>query len=291
MFKGGKLKLGIVTGSRSERGILDSLVRQSDNVLIELGENPLQSVLSAPKVDWLIVIGDRPEMLQATLGGAKRGFPIAHIHGGDMTDTGYIDESCRHSITRFAHIHFPATQKSAENLKKMGEQEFRIHMVGSLAFDGCKTAPFTCNKRVNLVIYNHCPKDNLNECVREIEKKINSRTGDTIWVESNQDDQGHDEKIRSLVGSKKIRFVPSMPRDMLLGYLSSPDCLLIGNSSAMYIEAQYFETQCYHVGTRNTGREKIEYIPDGLVSQTIVKVLEETKITDELMTKRVIFNG
>ena len=80
------------------------------------------SLLSKIKPDILVVLGDRLEPLAATLAAATLRIPIAHIHGGDKTDSGHIDENIRHSITRFANIHFTATKEHTKRLIKMGEE-------------------------------------------------------------------------------------------------------------------------------------------------------------------------
>ena len=74
------------------------------------------------KPDLLMVPGDRFEVFSAVLAAATLNIPIAHIQGGDSAKSSQVDEKIRHSITRFAHLHFPACESSAERLKKMGEE-------------------------------------------------------------------------------------------------------------------------------------------------------------------------
>jgi len=38
--------------------------------------------------------------------------PIAHIHGGEVTQ-GAMDDAIRHAITKLSHLHFTATQSYA----------------------------------------------------------------------------------------------------------------------------------------------------------------------------------
>ncbi len=71
--------------------------------------------------DMIVVLGDRVEPLAAAIAGAYMNIPMAHIHGGDAAIGSNIDDSNRYAITKFAHIHFPATQKSAERIINMGE--------------------------------------------------------------------------------------------------------------------------------------------------------------------------
>ena len=87
------------------------------------------------KPDILLILGDRYEALAATISASTLRIVIAHAHGGDNVIQGKIDEQIRHAITKLAHIHFPATFRSAERIKLMGEEGWRIHMVGSPTID------------------------------------------------------------------------------------------------------------------------------------------------------------
>ena len=46
--------------------------------------------------------------------------PIAHIHGGEITE-GAVDEQIRHSITKMSTIHFTSTEKYRQRIIQMGE--------------------------------------------------------------------------------------------------------------------------------------------------------------------------
>ncbi|MCK4816082.1 UDP-N-acetylglucosamine 2-epimerase (hydrolyzing), partial [bacterium] len=83
--------------------------------------------------DVVLIVGDRFDALGAAISAAMMNIPLAHIQGGEVTGT--IDESTRHSITKFAHIHFPATAKSAERLIKMGERPDMVFNVGCPSVD------------------------------------------------------------------------------------------------------------------------------------------------------------
>ena len=69
--------------------------------------------------DIVLIIGDRYEALSAAVAAAYSNIRIAHIKGGEVS--GSIDESARHAITKFSHIHFPATELAKERLIRMGE--------------------------------------------------------------------------------------------------------------------------------------------------------------------------
>ena len=90
------------------------------------------------KPDILLILGDRFEILSSAIAASTLFVPIAHIHGGDNISKGQIDEQIRHSLTKLSHIHFPASTKSYERIKLLGEEEWRIHLVGSPSIDSIK---------------------------------------------------------------------------------------------------------------------------------------------------------
>jgi UDP-hydrolysing UDP-N-acetyl-D-glucosamine 2-epimerase len=84
-----------------------------------LGTIEMATVLRNLEPDFVVVVGDRFEMMAVTLAAAYMNIRIAHTMGGEVTGT--IDESIRHAITKFAHVHFPANEEARERIVKMGE--------------------------------------------------------------------------------------------------------------------------------------------------------------------------
>ncbi len=80
------------------------------------------------KPDIILLIGDRYESLAAAIASVYMNIPVAHIQGGEVS--GSIDESARHAITKFAHLHFPATRRSEEYILRMGERPDCVLNVG-----------------------------------------------------------------------------------------------------------------------------------------------------------------
>ena len=91
------------------------------------------AVLAELKPDILLVIGDRGEVFAACIAAHNLRIAIAHVQGGDVS--GSLDEPVRHAITKLAHIHLPSTASSAERIRRMGEEDWRIHVVGDTHVD------------------------------------------------------------------------------------------------------------------------------------------------------------
>lgn len=88
--------------------------------------------------DVLVLLGDRYELLAAAQAAVLARIPIAHVHGGEVTE-GAIDESIRHAVTKLAHWHFAAAEPYAERIRQMGEASDRVWNVGALAMDNIAT--------------------------------------------------------------------------------------------------------------------------------------------------------
>ena len=88
----------------------------------------------------LFVLGDRYELLPICSAALVMGIPIAHASGGDVTE-GAIDDQIRHALTKMAALHFPGSDDSARRIAQMGEEPWRIHMVGEAGLDNLRRLP------------------------------------------------------------------------------------------------------------------------------------------------------
>lgn len=95
---------------------------------IGLGIIEFSSEFQRLNPDIVLIIGDRYEALAATVAAAYMNLPVAHIQGGEIS--GSIDESARHAITKFAHMHFASTERSAKYIRQMGEHPDYVFNVG-----------------------------------------------------------------------------------------------------------------------------------------------------------------
>lgn len=99
-----------------------------------LGLISFADALAQLQPDLLLVLGDRYEIMVATQAAMIARIPIAHLHGGELTE-GVIDEAIRHSITKMAHLHFVAAEEYRQRVIQLGEQPERVFCVGGLGID------------------------------------------------------------------------------------------------------------------------------------------------------------
>lgn len=93
----------------------------------------LSSAFEEIRPDFVLTVADRYETMATAIASSYMNIPLVHTQGGEVT--GSIDESVRHSITKLAHVHFPATQKAAEYLRRMGEDPESVFTVGCPSMD------------------------------------------------------------------------------------------------------------------------------------------------------------
>ena len=90
--------------------------------------------------DVVVVLGDRIELLAVASSCLLLGVPLAHIHGGEITE-GAIDDAIRHAVTKMAHLHFPAAEAYRNRIVQMGEMPERVFVTGAPGLDNIAEQP------------------------------------------------------------------------------------------------------------------------------------------------------
>lgn len=94
----------------------------------------LGNALQRLQPDLIVLLGDRYETLCAATAATLFTIPVAHIHGGEITE-GAIDDCIRHAITKMSHLHFTSAEPYRQRIIQMGEQQERVFNVGALGLD------------------------------------------------------------------------------------------------------------------------------------------------------------
>lgn len=116
------------------------------------------------KPDLLLVLGDRYEILPAVTTALFYKIPVAHLHGGEITEGAY-DDAIRHAITKMSHLHFTSTEEYRKRVIQLGEYPGRVFNVGAIGIDNMRHLEllsrevleqdlrFALNERTILVTY------------------------------------------------------------------------------------------------------------------------------------------
>jgi len=219
--------------------------------------------------DLLFVLGDRAEMLTATMAAAMLNHRIAHLHGGDETRGAY-DDKFRAAMSQLADYHLPALPAHARRLAGIGIPADRIRTVGALALDAIakRRAPneeaFMAATGINLhapfyTVLFHPETRSEVSAIKQIESAIGAlqRLEDTILILGVNCDVGSDAVASALAdfaGDRpNTKLVPSVAPDIFYECLNRTRCL-IGNSSSGIIEAASLQCPVVNIGRRQAGR-------------------------------------
>ena len=221
--------------------------------------------------DLLVVLGDRYETLAVCLAAMNSKIPIAHIHGGEITE-GAIDDMIRHSITKLSSIHFTTTEEYRRRVIQLGELPQRVFNVGSLGVEAIRKLKLMekeqlgrelnvdLEKNYALMTYHPVTLDEKSVAeefqiiIDALEKYLDLNI---IITKANADSGGRIiNAIIDKLGMEKpdkYRVFASLGQ---LRYLSVMKyCkFVIGNSSSGIIEAPSLNKWCINIGDRQKGR-------------------------------------
>ena len=250
------------------------------------------------KPDIILLLGDRAEMLAGAIVGTYLTIPVAHIHGGDISST--VDEIVRHAITKLAHIHFPATEKSAERIIKMGEESWRVHVVGAPGLDLivnekllskeeiCKNLSLDPKKPIFLVIQHPVTMEieQAEKQMRETMEAITHLKQQTVVVYPNADAGGRKmvEVIKEYEKYPFIKLFKNIPHKEYLSLMKYA-AVMIGNSSSGIVEAPSFKLPVVNIGTRQEGRERANNIIDADYDKEEIKKAIKKALSPEFKEK------
>ncbi len=227
--------------------------------------------------DILVVLGDRYEMLSAALAALPFGLPVAHLHGGEVTE-GAIDEQIRHAITKLAHLHFPAAEPYAARLRQMGEEPGRVHCCGAPGLDRLRTDGSLSREEIGqrlgrplgrptLLVTFHPETLAVADVPRQVEELTAAleKVEGEIVVTAPGADTGYrtiSAALERLAGRRPLmRLAPTLGDDVYTSLLHEAD-VMVGNSSSGLIEAPSFGLPVVNIGDRQRGRLRAANVID-----------------------------
>ena len=215
--------------------------------------------------DWVVVLGDRIEAFAAASAASVAGIAVAHLHGGDRAE-GVADEAMRHAITKLAHLHLPATDASAERVRRMGERHEHVHVIGSPAIDGLRAiAPLDDDGwnelgAPEIVLVMHPIGRSNEEEERTANTTLSAIENRRVLALMPNHDPGRGGIVRALETRRgSLGLVDHLPRARFVGMLrrlGASGGVLVGNSSAGLIEAAALGLPVVDLGARQAGRER-----------------------------------
>lgn len=245
-------------------------------------------ILDRTRPDIVLVHADRGEHLMVAFAALNLGISVAHTQGGEMS--GNIDDTQRHAISKLAHIHFPETEEAARRLRILGEEDWRIHVVGSTYIDRIVKKMFPPSKETRkkyglrvdekyYIIIFHPDTLETREAnyaaMQNILRAMES-TGLRSFVVYPCSDPGYEGVLRAVeeVGNNFPFMIYKNIENLDFLSLMSEAEALVGNSSSAFVEAPQFHLPAINIGRRQIGRDREENVLDvGSDCESIVNAL------------------
>ncbi len=229
--------------------------------------------------DLIVILGDRYEMLSVATAALMYKIPIAHLHGGEITEGAY-DDAIRHAITKMSHLHFTATDEYRNRVIQLGEQPDRVFNVGAIGIDNIKKIPlmskeelaenlsFSFENPTILVTYHPVTLED-NSAEEQSEALLNALAQfpdlRILFTMPNSDTGGRIiiEKINQFVAQHKERTMAVTSLGMRR-YLSALQFVnaVVGNSSSGIVEVPSFGIPSLNIGNRQKGRIRAQSVID-----------------------------
>ena len=253
-----------------------------------LGLLELPTAFDRLQPDVVITVGDRFETMATALAATYMNIPLAHTMGGEVS--GNIDESIRHAVTKFAHVHFPACTDAGERIVRMGEDPATVHVVGCPRMDlvaeviaqpaenGSNGLSEIFERGVGgtfrldqpfLLVSQHPVTTEYGDGERQIAATLKAvqaleLPAIVLWPNA---DAGSEHvargirKFREHEDDSRLHFFKNLPTNDYIRLMARTACL-IGNSSSAIREGSFIGTPAVNIGGRQVGRQRGSNIVD-----------------------------
>lgn len=242
--------------------------------------------------DLLVVLGDRTEMLGICCAAMNERVPIAHLHGGELTE-GAVDDCVRHALTKMSYLHFPASEEYRKRIIQLGENPDRVFNVGALGVENILRVPLLSYEEMSerigiprgkkfVVVTFHPVTLEDESATKQVDALIEAmRQKDEYFyliTKANADVGGELVNARFeeyCQGVSNAKLVASLGMQRYLSAVKYSSFVL-GNSSSGIIEAPAFGVPTVNIGDRQKGR---------LMADTIIQCGTETGEIEAAMDK------
>ena len=238
---------------------------------ISRGVSGFADAFDALRPDLLLILGDRYEMLAVASTALIYKMPIAHLHGGEITE-GAFDDAIRHAITKMSHLHFTSTETYRKRVIQLGEQPEHVFNVGALGVENVMKNDFMSKEEIEhslifqltdkcfLCTYHPVTLSSMSsetQVLNLLEALNNYKDYHIIFTYSNSDTNSQIiiKRIHEYVDQNPERcmFIPSLGQRRYFSALKYMTAV-IGNSSSGIIEVPCFGIPTLDIGDRQKGR-------------------------------------
>lgn len=228
--------------------------------------------------DMLLLLGDRYETLAVAIAAMNAGIPIAHMHGGEITE-GAVDDAIRHAITKLSYLHFTSTEEYRRRVIQLGEDPARVFNVGATGVENIQNVEklsrdelasdldFDLSEPYAVVTFHPVTLEDATaeQQVGELLKAMDSfPCFNYIVTKANADKDGRVINAcfeNYAAEHDNVKIFASLGVKRYLSALNYAD-LVIGNSSSGIIEVPSFHIPTVNIGDRQRGRTRADSVID-----------------------------
>jgi UDP-hydrolysing UDP-N-acetyl-D-glucosamine 2-epimerase len=234
-------------------------------------------IYARSRPDLLLLLGDRFEMFAAASAAVPFRIPLAHLHGGEITE-GAIDEQFRHAMTKLSHLHFVSTQTYADRVMQMGEESWRVTVSGAPALDHLQSMEWMPMDELQhsldmslepaplLATFHPVTLEEISsdEQIREFLASLHEIGRPVIFTYPNTDPgylpivRAIEEYVQRHRSCRCFKALGTRRYFALMRYAAA----MVGNSSSGIIEAASFKLPVVNVGSRQKGRVRAANVVD-----------------------------
>lgn len=280
-------------------------VPESDSALdtaaaMGFGVRDIAAAMAGLAPDIVVLLGDRTEILAAACAALALRIPIAHLHGGELTEGAY-DDAIRHAVTKLSHLHFPTDPPYARRIIQMGEAPERVFTVGSLGIEAIVETELlpvrevagmlglSLGDRPLLMVTYHAETlggtDGAGAFQAVLDALDRLPNSFVVFTYANSDPGGR--AINAMIDryaadrADRVRAFASLGRRKYLSALNAADAV-VGNSSSGLLEAPTMGLPTVNVGTRQKGRLRASSVIDCETDAGAIAAAIRSALGDEM---------
>ena len=280
-------KISITNNTKSSKSLLNDMSVLSKRISF---------LIKKDKPDLFIVLGDRYEIFAASLAAYLNKVPVAHIHGGEITQ-GSLDDGFRHCISKMSNLHFVCHKDYQKRLIQMGENPKTVFNVGALGVENIYNTKLLNKKQLRESLKIKLKKNIILVCLQpEITKELTMNlVNETLSALKYFNDKSiifsmpGADLYNDIIFKKVLIFTKKNSNSFLFNTLGSQKFLsflkiadaIIGNSSSGILEMPTFKNYTINIGDRQKGRVKSNCVFDVSPKRNSIK-----KIINKIYLKK-----
>jgi len=259
-------------------------------------EKRLRTIIKMSKADYILVLGDRLELLSVINLALVMNKRIIHISGGEFTQ-GALDDKIRWMLTQLAYTSFTSGELFSSNILKRYPDKLHVYNAGDPSLESIeKTTEEPLDdinkelglnlKKKDFILFTFHPETDtgieINKQFKGISLYLQSTKIPVVCTAPNID-KGGDYILTQLKhiqrNNSNLHITENLGGKRYISLLKNAS-MAMGNSSSLLIEAPYLKIPSILVGGRQQGRPVSASVIQSGYTQKDIENAVETGLSD-----------